>query len=228
MSNFQPTSEPTGAPSNTAPRFNVPSALALLYNVAAPISYPGVMGQAQQENPDISFAGITVIEDDEQRPVSPIGTPVFYPVTLKGGEYKRHDRQGKVETVRLQELRLPLTTVVEMSQGKTITKTPVVAAAASVKEVYAMEDWQIRISGILMDESNQPQGATTLEAMQERMLDFFKLADSIEVEGELFHQRGVFRIVCKDISFNQMPGKPRLHGFQLQCESDDPLELIIE
>lgn len=228
MSTFQPTTTEGGTPSNTSARFNVPSALALLYGVATPVSYPGVRGQAEQENPNISFAGITVIEDDEQRPISPIGTPVFYPVLLKGGEYKRHDRQGKVETVRLQELRLPLTTVVEMSQGKTITKTPVVAAAASVKEVYAMEDWSIRISGILMDESNQPQGATTVEAMQERMLDFFKLADSIEVDGELFHQRGIFRITLKDISFNQMPGRPRMHGFQLQAESDDPLELIIE
>ncbi|MBL8002395.1 MAG: hypothetical protein JNL05_10575 [Flavobacteriales bacterium] len=228
MSQFQPTASDQGTPVNTAPRFNVPSALALLYGVVNPVSYPGVVAEAQARNPEVSYMGITLVEDDEQRPLSPIGTPVFYPVTLKGGEYKRHDRQGKVETVRMPELRLPITTVVEMSCSKTITKTPVVAAAASVKEVYAIDDWSITISGILWDEANQPQGATTLEAMQERIMDWFRLADSIEVDGELFHQRGIFRIVLKDISFNQMPGKRRLHGFQMSAESDDPLELILQ
>lgn len=228
MSTFTPPAEEQVEATNTSLRFNVPSALGMLYNVAAPITFPGVTTQAEQQNPTLTFAGVTVVEDDEQRPVSPIGTPVFYPVVLKGGKYKRHDRKGKVEEVDMRDLRLPITTVVEMSRGKVITKTPVVAAAASVKEVYAMEDWTIRLSGILFDESNQPQGATTLEAMQERMLDFFALADSIEVEGDLFHQRGIFRLVLKDLSFNQLPGKPRFHGYQLQCESDDPLELIIE
>lgn len=228
MTTYQPPGEEQGNGSAGVSRFSVPGVMSLLYGIANPVSYPGVPQEAERSNPGISYAGVRVVEDDEVRPFSPIGTPVFYPVTLKGGRYKRHDRQGNVEVVNVRELRLPLTSVVEMSQGKTITKTPVVAAAASVKEVYAMEDWSIRISGILMDESNQPQGATTLEQMQERMLDFYRLADSIEVEADLFAQRGIYRIVLKDLSFTQIPGKPRHHGFQLTAESDDPLELILE
>lgn len=210
------------------PRFGLPGMLSLLYGIANPVSFPGAMQQAQREQPDVSFAGITVVEDTTARAVSHLGTPILYPVTLRGGLYKRYARNGQVEEVSLGELRLPLSSVVEMSQGKSMTRTPVVASGASVKEVYALEDWQIRISGILMDEPKQPNGATTLETMQERMQEFAALADSIGVDSDLFKQRGIDRISITALSFNQIPGKPRMHGFQLTCESDDALELILQ
>lgn len=208
------------------PRFGLPGMLSLLYGIANPVAFPGVMGQAKREQPEVSFAGITVVEDNEARAVSHLGTPILYPVTLRGGSYRRFARDGRVEQVTLGELRLPLSSVVEMSRGKTITKTAVVATGSSVKEIYAHEDWQVRISGILMDEPKQPQGASTLEAMQDRMLEFDRLADSIGVDGDLFKQRAIDRLSIVSLSFNQIPGKPRMHGFQMVCESDDALELI--
>ena len=226
MSNFDVSQLAQGAGRTAEKRFPLGSALSLLYSVAAPVSYPGVADAAQQENAEISYAGIEVIPDEE-RPLSHLGTPIFYPITFGEGTYNRYDHSGKVEQVSLPALRLPISTVVEMSRGKVITKTPVVAGIASVKEFYANEDWQMRVSGILFDEPNQPNGATTLEVMQERMLEWFDLADAIEIEGDLFHQRGIYRVVIKSYSFNQIPGYPRKHGFQFECESDDPLELII-
>lgn len=210
------------------PRFGLPGMLSLLYGIANPVAFPGVMGQAKREQPEVSFAGITVVEDHEARAVSHLGTPILYPVTLRGGSYRRFARDGRVEQVTLGELRLPLSSVVEMSRGKTITKTAVVATGSSVKEIYAHEDWQVRISGILMDEPKQPQGASTLEAMQDRMLEFDRLADSIGVDGDLFKQRAIDRLSIVSLSFNQIPGKPRMHGFQMTCESDDTLELILQ
>lgn len=210
------------------PRFSLPGMLSLLYGITNPVSFPAAMQQAMREQPEVSFAGITVVEDKIVRPVSHLGTPILYPVTLRGGPYKRYTRDGRVKEVSLGELRLPLSSVVEMSQGKSMTRTPVVASGASVKEVYALEDWQIRVSGILMDEPKHPNGAVTLEAMQEKMLEFAALADSIGVDSDLFKQRGIDRISITALSFNQIPGKPRMHGFQLTCESDDALELILQ
>ncbi|MBS0198995.1 MAG: hypothetical protein JSR70_00935, partial [Proteobacteria bacterium] len=68
-----------------APRFNLPGILGLLYGIANPVAFPGVMGQAKREQPEVSFAGITVVEDSEARAVSHLGTPILYPVTLRGG-----------------------------------------------------------------------------------------------------------------------------------------------
>jgi hypothetical protein len=115
-----------------------------------------------------------------------------------------------------------------MARSKSITKTPVVASQASVKEIFSMDDWSIRISGILFDESNHPQGARTIEQMQERLLAWFALADSVELEGRLFTDRNVHRLTLKSFSLNQMPGKKRVFGFQMDADSDDPLELIIQ
>lgn len=210
------------------PRYDLAGALSLLTNAPRPlVPFPSLLRDAQKENPSINYGGITVLEDDDVRSTSYIGTPIFYPIVLRGGTYNRHDREGKVEQVTVGDFRLPLTCVVEMSRQKTITTTPLVAARASVKEIYAHEDWQLRISGLLHDEPRHPQGAQRFEDMTERLLQFESLADSIEIDGELFHQRGIYRIVIESISFNQMPGKPRMHGFQMQCTSDEALELII-
>lgn len=207
-------------------QFTITDALKTLYGIPSVGTFPGVKEQAAATNPNINYSGIRVLEKEE-RSLSYIGTPVFLPITLKGGDYKRYDKDGKVETTTLGDFRLPLTCVVEMERGKMMTKTTVTSARAAVKEIYAQEDWTIRISGFLHDEPRHPQGLDTFEAMTERLLDFDNLADSIEIDGELFHQRGIYRIGIERITFNQIPRRPRIHGFQIQCESDEALELII-
>lgn len=226
MSEFTPPRNDQGG-RNSVPRFGVPGPLAVLYGILRPVRYPGVATLQQEELPEVSFGELAITED-EARSVSHLGTPIYYPILLKGGEYKQYDRNGEVQRVRVGDLRMPLSSVVEMSRSKVLTTTRVVAAQSTVKEIYAHDDWTIRVSGILLDEPQHPQGATTIEAMQERLLEFEALADAIEVEAELLHQRQVYRMVIKSISFNQLPGKPRMHGFQMECVSDDALELIIQ
>lgn len=210
-----------------SPRFNIPSALVQLYGLLNPIRFPGANGTVEQDNPEVSFAGVQVVEDSESRPTSHIGTPIWHPITLRGGTYKSYDHQGKVVETDLGDLRLPVTSVSEMSSTKTITKTQVSASGASVKEVYGFGDWDIRITGILIDETKHPHGATTIETMEERLLQFDELADSVGVDSDIFNRRGIDRLVIKSINFQQIPGRPRMVGYQMQCESDAPLELLI-
>jgi hypothetical protein len=63
--------------------------------------------------------------------------------------------------------------------------------------------------------------------MEERLLEFDEMADSIGVASDLFNRRGIDRIVIRSISFTTVPGRPRMIGYQMQCESDAPLELLI-
>lgn len=209
------------------PRFNIPSALAMLYGIARPITYPGVMAGAERDTPQVSYGGIRVVRDEEMRATSHIGTPIMHPVLLLGGTYKEYDHSGLVVERDLGDLRLPISTVLEMSVTKEITKTQVSASGASVKEVFSHGDWELRLTGIIMDESNHPHGATTLEAMEERLMQFERLADSIAVESELLNRRGVDRLVIRSLNFQAIPGRPRMVGYQMQCESDAPLELLI-
>lgn len=210
------------------PRFNIPSALAMLYGIARPITFPGMVAEAEEKNPGISFAGVRVVEDAEERETSHIGTPIFLPITLEAGRYKTYDSRGKVIEAELDDLRLPISSVVEMSTAKTIVTTQVSASGSSVKEVFKFGEWDIRISGILFDEQTHPQRATTVEKMEHRMRVFDNLADSIGVESKLLNRRGVHRLVIKSLNFQQMPGRPRMMGYQMQCESDAPVELLIQ
>src|SRR5690606_1053586 len=98
----------------------------------------------------------------------------------------------------------------------------------TVKEVYGHSDWDVRISGFLLDESSQPDGATTLSAQRDRLLAFERLADSIEVQGDLFTAFRIYRLAIVGVQFGQMPGKPDMMPFPLTCLSDEPLELVIE
>lgn len=210
------------------PTFVIPTWLGRIYGIANPISFPGVGAEAEANNEEVSFGGVQVVEDSELRTMSAIGTPIFYPVTLRGGTYKSYDHTGKVVDIEMGDLRLPISSVVEMSSVKSITKTQVSASNSSVKEVYSFGDWDIRITGIIIDEGKHPHGATTVESMEERLLQFNELADSIGVDAELFNRRGIDRIVIKSINFQQIPGRPRMIGYQMQCESDAPLELLIQ
>ena len=210
------------------PRFNIPSALVALYGIARPITFPGYAQRAERDNPDITFAGVRVVEDDEVRQVSAIGTPIFHPITLRGGTYRTYDSQGRIVERTLGDLRLPISSVIEMSQTKTVTKTQVSASGATVKEIYAFGDWDVRITGIMFDEKRHPHGAVDVEGMEERILEFNAMADSIGVDCDLLNRRGVDRLVIRSINFQAMPGRPRMIGYQLQCDSDAALELMIQ
>lgn len=209
------------------PRFHIPSALATLYGIINPVSFPGALAQAEQSNPEVSYSGVRVVPKEAVRHTSYIGTPILLPITLRGGGYKRYDTEGRVVETQLAELRLPASSVVEMSTTKQVTKTVVSASGGTVKEVFAFGDWDIRISGIILDEINHPSGATTVEVMEQRIQEFDALADSIGVDAELFSRRGVDRLVIRSLNFSQIPGRPRMVGFQMQCDSDAPLELLI-
>lgn len=209
------------------PRFSLPTALNLLYGLAVPVSFPGARQQAEKEAPQVSFAGIQVVPDEEQTAMTHLGTPILHPITLEGGTFKAYDHTGKVVDVTLGKLRLPVTSVSEMSSSKTITKTQVSASRSSVKEVFTSGDWEVRISGFLLDEPKHPDHATTIEAMEERLLQFEAVAGSIGVDSDLFRRRGIDRLVIRSINFSQISGKPRKIGYQMQCDSDAPLELLI-
>lgn len=209
------------------PSFNLPGVLGLLYGVAAPITFPSAQSGTANEREAVSFSGVQVVPDEEAYAMSRLGTPIMMPITLVGGIYKRYASDGRVEEVQVDDLRLPASSVTEMGVAKSITRTQVSASGASVKEVFSYGDWDIRISGIILDEEKHPQNANSLEGMEEKLLEFDRLADSIGVRADLFARRGIDRLVIRSINFNQVPGKPRWTGFQMQCESDAPLELLI-
>jgi hypothetical protein len=191
------------------------------------ITFPEARNQAESANPNIDFSGLQVVSQDEAIQRSHLGTPIVMPITFKGGIYNIYSRRGSVEKQSVKDFRLPLSCIVDFTRAKIKTSTRVVGASASIKEMYGHEDWKVRIRGFCLAEPGHPQRAETPIEQHNRLLEFEKLADSIEVEGALFREKAIYRLDIDQIEWQQLVGKPDIMPFTMQCESDDPLELII-
>ena len=191
------------------------------------VSYPEAMAASDVDPAEINFSGIDIVSRDEAIELSYLGTPIIYPVTLKGGVYKVYDSSGKIVEKKMTDFRLPLATIVDFSRSKIKQKTKIPGSMSSVKEMYGHDDWQIRIRGLCLDEPRHPQGLDGFMDQHNKILEFEQLADSIDVEGDLFKEKSIYKIDINQINFPQLQGKPRVLPFDFSCESDEPLELIL-
>lgn len=206
--------------------------ISLLYNAAFGlvgrfITYPLARTVMEKEGAEINFPGVEIVSREEAIQLSYLGTPIMYPVTFKGGFYKVYNNKGEIIEKSLADFRLPLATLVDFQRVKIKQKTRVVGSNSSVKEMYGHDNWQIRIRGLCLDDPKHPQLAQSFLDQHARLLEFEELADSIQVEGDLFKEKSIYRLDINDISFPQLQGKPRVLPFEMTCESDEPLELIL-
>lgn len=154
------------------------------------------------------------------------GVPLIFPITFQGGTYKQYDR-GKIVDTEMKEFRLPLTTICQFSRDKKMDKTYASAGFNSWKEIYSIDDWQIRMDGVIFPDDTQPQGYTT-PAQQIKMLRRWDdLPAAIKVESDLFALLGIHNIVMK-LQLGQTRAFPERFPFTITAESDAPVELILE
>ncbi len=177
--------------------------------------------------PKLDYTGIegkVIVQGDE---LSYLGTPIFQPITFLGGVYKQLGtgaQQGQVVRASYNGWTLPATATAEFKRGKQITKTSPNGASGSVKELWAFGDWDITIRGLLLDGQPGFFPAGQLRAL----LSWEKVADSIEVDGEMFGYLGIKRLVIEDFNLGKVAGMPNAIPFQMQCVSDEDLILSIK
>lgn len=158
---------------------------------------------------------------------SPFGNDGFFPLWLGAGSEKlnRFAPDGQLKMAESEELLLPLSILVDQDTSQIRVDTPVSGGYGSVKELYAMADWQFRVRGLLIDEGMP--GRTALE-LKHKLISFRQFADSIPVKGLLFEELGVDRVCINNIGFRQLEGQPWVIGFDMQLESDFSLEIEIQ
>lgn len=197
--------------------------LALLTFRQLPVRYG--TPEFESAGADLTYAGINTVDATESRRLSAMGTPVIFPIAFKGGTYKIYTRSGNVGDQVMSDFALPASCVAQFRRKKIKKKTRVVASQSSVKELYGHDDWQITITGILFDDDAHPQ-ADSWRDQKDILSKWEELADSIEVEGELFQDLNIFRMDINEIQFSQQLGRDRVMAFQITGESDDPRDLF--
>lgn len=166
----------------------------------------------------------TVIVQGEA--LSYLGTPIFQPVSFLGGTYQQFGtgrQQGNVVDAVYAGWTLPPTTTVEFKRSKDITKSHPSTGIGTTKELWQIDDWDITIRGLILD--GQPNYFP--EGQLRQLMSYEKIVDAIDVQGAMFNYLGIRRLVIESLSIGQVAGKPNVTPFQMQCVSDEPLELFI-
>lgn len=189
----------------------------------APIYLPFPLGKTKQ--PDME--GYEVKVDDniynkfEQRK-SIYNTPVVAPVFFQGRDYKVYDKKGKIITKKFEDFWLPATTMVDFSRAKNIIKTNVLGGNGTVKEIYGFDDWVIRIRILCF---NEEMSARAYEA---KLVEFSEIIEPIDVKCVLFTEKEIHSLVIEDIDIRSVVGQPDVVPVELNCISDEAIELFNE
>lgn len=199
-----------------------------LFELAFGMKLPMFVPPPAQEQPSgpLGFTGVTVRPSEEITRLSWMGTPIVFPFTFEGKNYNQYNQVGQLVSVPLADFEMPAATLVDFSRAKIMPKTAMSSGTGSVKEIYAFDDWKIRIRGICITDHSRLT-AKTAQEQKEQLLEFEKVAGSVKVSGAQFHEKDIYELALSSIDFRQLEGKPDMIPFEFSAESDQPFELIL-
>lgn len=153
---------------------------------------------------------------DEEVARSYLGTPVLSNLVFAAGSY-----QLKGETINFEGLRID-TILMTVNQVKNIVKTPVAGRNGSVKEYISDGDFVIGLQGAIVNETGG--SAYPRESMQ-ILMDLLRAPVALQFTSNFLDFLGTFDLVVTDYNIPQIKGQRNMQVFQVNCLSDNPLEL---
>jgi hypothetical protein len=108
--------------------------------------------------------------------------------------------------------------------GKNIISKRTVAKSkgkGSIKERWAVDDWQIELTGYLVGDNDYPDSEVT------RLISFLQAPQALEIECRPLKNIGVNSVVVEDYDFPFDPVSQR-QKFEIKLVSDNDLPLFIE
>lgn len=127
---------------------------------------------------------------------------------------KMYDDDGKLFVVKLTKLLMPLASLISFSKPKKMTEHN------EVIEIYQSGKWSINIQGIIINDKDNAVGHQTVKDQMEAIQEFHDVAGAIGVEGPVFSNRRISRIVTKDLRFDPVQGKPGMMQYSIEAVSD--------
>ena len=205
---------------NTA--INIANLFVEVFGVSAPIYIP--YGRTLPGFAPEGWKDVKVMSREEAERHSWMGTPVMDSFYMDGGSYKRYGENGNLVNYSMDDFLMPYATLVDFSRDMNMSKTKLLGAGGTVKELYGLNDWNITIRGFCLDDKGRDKQKTAEEQMQALVL-WRELADSINVTGDLFKNKGIYAIVMEQMQISPVQGYPDMYSFSIQAVSDKPIEL---
>lgn len=201
--------------------FAVASVMGNIFGISSPIFLPWGRGRQYEAK---QFSDIEFIDVEPADTVTSFGVPVYGTFYLEGGPYNRYDSKGKVETMQMGDMVMPYSCIAEFNQEMVMTQTRTLGASGTVKEIYGLDDWNIRIRGLALDDSIWGTGLTAQEQINE-LVQWRKITDSVGIIGGIFNDKDIHRIVIKNLSIRPVEGRWGVVPFEIEALSDEAIEL---
>lgn len=129
------------------------------------------------------------------------GRPIFMPMRLGG-------------------LILPNEPSISVSSRKNIVETALAGSTrrGTVKELIAIEDWQVTIRGVAI---NTKSRTVYPEDQVKAIRDLYERNESLEVMCALTNLLGIYRLVITGLDLPDMIGIQHAQAYQFTCVSDE-------
>ncbi len=198
--------------------YNIPALFQMAFGLQPPYQ---VNTERKGNDTAIHYqVGIKEVAPNEAERLSKMGTPIVFPVKFESGNYQFYNKNSQIEKRNVSDFWFPPATMVDFSRAKNITKTNVIGGSGTVKEIYGLDDWSIRIRTLcIADELSERE-------YERRIIEWANVVESIPVVGDLFTKKDIFNIVIESIDIQSLEGMPKVIPIELNCVSDEPFEII--
>ncbi len=163
---------------------------------------------------------IPPIEITETTAKSYLGTPIIMPVSFDAVTWTQIINGEKKER-SLPQITLPPATLIDFTQPVIIEKTRIAGRNGSVKEYINLDDWSIRIRGIIVngDSDELP------EAEIKQIRDLKNCPVGIPILNRMAELLDIKNVMVEEVDFPALEGYPGAQPFTLNLVSDEPFEL---
>jgi hypothetical protein len=182
------------------------------YSPLQRFALPGPLGQ-----PEPGKAPGPALQQPGSGSVGLLGLPVFCQITFE----EVHGPSGGSAGLTLLE---PIITV---SQPQNIVITAITGRRGTVKEYIGQGDFAVTIRAILATDPYAENRFAYPLAEVQAVRDLVALGVALPVSGWLLDVYGIKNLVVQNPTYEPLPGFTNLQAIELQCLSDDPIELLL-
>jgi hypothetical protein len=161
-----------------------------------------------------------------------LGLPLFSNATFYKAATAPKAGAGAAEATQQSPHRPALLTladpIVQVSRDTIITYTEIQGRSGQVKEYIGNGDYTITFKGVLASPVDDGSVARNYPTTQVKSLrDMCTDGKNLEVVCYLLEPLGIKNVVVKKLSLPPMVGYTNLQAYELECVSDDPIELLL-
>lgn len=117
--------------------------------------------------------------------------------------------------------------IVTVGQQMNVVKTAITGRRGTVKEYIGQDDYAVTIRAILATDPGAPNRFAYPLPEVKALRALVELGVALPVSGFLLDTYGISSLVVVNVRYESLPGFTNLQAYEIECLSDDPIELAI-